>query len=311
MEKKNNYKGWLYLAPAIILLTVFTLYPLINTFLISFLKEYKYATGENSGFTFENYLVVLGLEEFPSYLTGKGQVEAFMKYALPNTFLITFITVPISIFLALIIANLLNNIKFLQKFFQNLFFLPYVTNIVAIGMVFGVIFANDGLFNSIFNLSYSWIPNTGEAPTYARSMFVLCIEIIWYQLPFKILVFLGGLQGIDKQYYEAARIDSTPKIKKFFKITVPLLSPQILYISITSFISGFKEYQSVIGLFNSRGTTSLNYNLYTVVYFIYDQIATGGKNINYGCAAAVILFIIILIFTAIQFMVSKKKVIYQ
>lgn len=310
MESKNNYKGWLYLMPAIILIVVFTLYPIINTFYISFLKDYTYATGANTGFTFDNYGVILGLSDFPSNMTGKGQVEAFLKYALPNTLLITFITVPISIILSLIIAVCLNSIKVLQKFFQTIFFTPYVTNIIAIGMVFGVLFAQNGLINEIFDLDISWMPGAGGQTTYLNAMIVLCIELVWYEMPFKILVFIGGLQNIDKQYYEAARIDSTPAIKKFSKITVPLLSPQILYISITSFIDGFKEYQAIAGLFNARGTSPLEYNLYTAVYFIYDQIQTGGRNINYACAAAVILFLIILLFTGLQFIVSKKRVIY-
>ncbi len=311
MENKNNYKGWLYLLPAIILIVLFTLYPIINTVLISFLSEYNYATGESSGFTFSNYAVILGFEDFPSWLPNGGQVEAFMRYALPNTLFITFITVPISIILALIIAVALNSIKALQRFFSTVFFTPYVTNIIAVGMVFGVLFSQHGLINEIFGTSSSFIPNSGtEPPTYFNAMLVLCIEIIWYEMPFKILVFLGGLQGIDKQYYEAARVDSASKFKRFKSITVPLLSPQILYISITSFIDGFKEYQAVAGLFNSRGTTSLEYNLYTAVYFIYDQVQTGGRNINYACAAAVILFLIILVFTFIQFAISKKRVYY-
>ncbi len=310
MENKNNYKGWLYLLPAIILIVVFTIYPIINTFYISFLKDYNYATGASTGFTLDNYGVILGFTEFPSNITGKGQVEAFLRYALPNTMLITFITVPISIIFSLIVAVALNSIKALQKFFQTVFFTPYVTNIIAIGMVFGVLFSQNGLINDIFNLDISWLPSAGGETTYFHAMVVLCIELIWYEMPFKILVFIGGLQNIDKQYYEAARVDSTPTIKKFWKITVPLLSPQILYISITSFIDGFKEYQAIAGLFNARGTSPLSYNLYTVVYFIYDQIQTGGRNINYACAAAIVLFLIILLFTFLQYLVSKKRVVY-
>lgn len=311
MENKNNFKGRIYLFPSIILIFVFTIYPILNTFLISFLKDYNYASNSTTGFSFDNYLVILGLSEFPSNLVGKGQVEAFLKYALPNTLIITFISVPISILFSLIIANLLNSIKFLKKIFQTIFFTPYVTNIIAIGMVFGVIFSEGGLISELIKEDISFIPNSGlNSPTYFNAMLVLIIELVWYEMPFKILVFLGGLQGIDKRYYDAARIDATPKLKKFMKITLPLLSPQILYVSITSFIDGFKEYQAVIGLFNSKGTTSLEYNLYTVVYFIYDQIETGGNNINYACSAAVILFLIILLFTFLQLFISKKRVYY-
>ena len=234
MVRKDNYKGWIYLAPSLILLAIFTLYPLIDTFVISFLKDYNYLKGTSSGFTLENYKALFGIIPPPDYISGiSGPIKAFFQYALPNTMIITFVTVPISIILALIIAVLINSIKAFQKFFQTLFFTPYVTNIIAVGMVFGVIFSHDGLFNSIFNLNKYWVESNPET-TYWNAMTVIFLDIIWYQLPFKILIFVSGLQGIDKKYYEAAKIDSASKFMQFYKITVPLLSPQILYISITS-----------------------------------------------------------------------------
>lgn len=144
-------------------------------------------------------------------------------------------------------------------------------------------------------------------------MFVLCLYIIWTALPYKILIFLSGLQGIDKQYYEAAKIDASPAWKTNLKITVPLLSPQILYITVTSFIGAFKEYNAVIGLLNRNYSNSPNVpDMYTVVYYIYDKI--DGNNFStqtqYASAAAVILFLIIMLFTWIQMEVSKRKVVY-
>lgn len=312
MNTKNNYKAWIYLAPSLILLIVFALYPLIDTFYISFLKNYNYLTGESNGFTLENYEALFGIIPPPDYIAGiSGPIKAFFQYALPNTLLITFVTVPISIILALIIAVLINSIKICQRFFQTLFFTPYVTNIIAVGMVFGVIFSHEGLFNAIFNLDTYWIESTSET-TYWNAMFVIFCDVIWYQLPFKILIFVAGLQGISKEYYNAARIDSASRLKQFFKITVPLLSPQIFYISVTSFINGFKEYQSIVGLFDRTGTELLSYNLYTVVYFVYDQVNSvkGGESIRYACCGAVVLFLIILLFTLLQFYISKKRVHY-
>ena len=311
MNTKNNYKAWIYLAPSLILLIVFALYPLLDTFYISFLKDYNYISGESNGFTLENYQALFGIIPPPDYIAGiSAPIKAFFQYALPNTLIITFITVPISIIIALIIAVLLNSIKVCQKFFQTLFFTPYVTNIIAVGMVFGVIFSTNGLFNEIFNLETSWIDASSDT-SYWNAMFVIFCDIIWYQLPFKILIFVSGLQGISKEYYNAARIDSTPRLKQFFKITVPLLSPQIFYICVTSFINGFKEYQSIVGLFDRPGTELNNYNLYTVVYFVYDQVKSGnGETIRYACCGAVVLFLIILVFTALQFYISKKKVHY-
>ena len=312
MNTKNNYKAWIYLAPSLILLIVFALYPLIDTFYISFLKDYNYLTGESNGFTLENYEALFGIIPPPDYIAGiSGPIKAFFQYALPNTLLITFVTVPISIILALIIAVLINSIKACQRFFQTLFFTPYVTNIIAVGMVFGVIFSHEGLFNAIFNLDAYWIESTSET-TYWNAMFVIFCDVIWYQLPFKILIFVAGLQGISKEYYNAARIDSASRLKQFFKITVPLLSPQIFYISVTSFINGFKEYQSIVGLFDRTGTELGSYNLYTVVYFVYDQVnsVNGGESIRYACCGAVVLFLIILLFTLLQFYISKKRVHY-
>ncbi len=310
MEEKNNWKAWLYLAPVLILMAIFTFFPLINTFVISFMKDYNATTGANSGFTFDNYGVVLGLTE---RIQGSGVLDTtFVAWgkpsALTNTLLITFVTVPISVVLALFISILLNNIKFMKSFFQTIFFMPYVTNIIAVGMVFAIIFSGSGVFNKIFGLTTSWV---SPGSSWGNSMFVLCLYIIWTALPYKILIFSSGLQGIDKQYYQAAKIDGSSKVKTAFKITIPLLSPQILYITITSFIGAFKEYNAVIGLFNRNYTSNGNVpDLYTVVFYIYDKISAGASRMQYAAAAAVILFVIIMLFTIVQMQVSKKKVHY-
>ena len=331
--EKNNWKAWLYLAPTIILLSVFTFYPLINTIFIAFLKNYDYVTQSHEGFTFDNFGVVLGLLGkgvggamiprwqcigFESegalgyYLDAAGQQQNayftmdVIRYAFPNTLIITFITVPVSIIIALLISIGLISIPAFQKMFQTIFFIPYVTNAIAVGMVFAVLFDYKGIINYLFQLgNLTWIDQ--GAPTW-RAMIALCVYIVWHSLPYKILIFLSGLQNIDKQYYDAAKIDSAGGFKTMMNVTVPLLSPQILYIMITSFIGAFKEYTSVVGLFGKSSTDGGGTNnLYTVVYYIYDQVK---GNVQYGAAAAVLLFIVILIFTAIQFKVSKKRVHY-
>lgn len=316
MENKNNWKAWLYLAPIIILMAVFTFYPIVNTFFVSFLKDYNYTNGTYSGFTFDNYIEVLT----PLYNTNGNtgtMFENVMLIALPNTLLLTIITVPASIALALLIAICLNSIKWLKSIFQTIFFMPYVTNAIAIGMVFSVIFDTQyGIFNSLFNVQgFPWIypnPQTGQMVNYWSGVFAICVYIVWHSLPYKILIFLGGLQNIDKQYYEAAQIDGASKFKTALKVTIPLLSPQILYVMITSFIGAFKEYNSVVGLFGTDGgsfdASTGPRNMSTMVYFIYDQIAK--NKVQYASAAAVFLFIIIMIFTGIQFKVSKKRVHY-
>ena len=311
-ETKNNYRAWLYLAPVLILLAFFTIFPIINTFVISFMKDYNYVTGENSGFTFDNYGLVLGIiERIPGEPTTK--MTSFIRYALPNTLIITFVTVPISVIISLAISLLLNRIKILHNFFQTIFFLPYVTNVIAVGMVFAIIFDRAGIFNNFFGLGdLNWVEE-GSGADYGRSMFVLCLYIIWTALPFKILIFSSGLQSIDQQYYDAAKVDGASKLKTDLKVVLPLLSPQILYISVTSFISGFKEYSAVVGLFNRSYTASANtHDLYTVVYYIYDQLrgTNGTPHLEFAAAGCVILFAIILVFTIIQLQISKKRVHY-
>ena len=297
VASKNNWKAWLYLAPVIILVAIFLLYPLINTIYIAFAKEYSYIKGYGTGLTLDNFGVVLGLKEYINASGQRATETNFVNFAIPNTVLIAFVTVPLSIFLALIIAVALNSIKWFQKFLQTVFFLPYVTNGIAIGMVFAVIFDRQG--------AEHW-----------TAMVPLCIYIVWNSIPFKILILLSGLQGVDKQYYQAAQIDSASKGKVLLRITVPLLSPQILYLMITGFIGAFKEYNSIISIFGAPSTAgsggaSTEKNLLTVVYYVYDILEHDSQTmIQYAAAGAVLLFVAILLFTLIQSKVSKSRVYY-
>lgn len=309
VSSKNNWKGWLYLAPVIILVSVFLLYPLINTIFIAFTSNYSYIEGYGTGLTLDNFAIVLGLKEYVVEGTGASRETNFVNYAVPNTLILTFITVPVSITLALIIAVALNSIKWFQKFLQTVFFLPYVTNGIAIGMVFAVIFDKQGIINNIFGTNTDWILNADRW----TAMVPLCIYIVWQSIPFKILILLSGLQGVDKQYYQAAQIDSASKGKILRRITIPLLSPQIMYLMITGFIGAFKEYTSVVAIFNGPSTsdTSTTKELLTVVYYVYDIMQNDAlTKIQLAAAAAVLLFVVILLFTFIQFKVSKRRVFY-
>ena len=299
VASKNNWKAWIYLAPVLVLLVVFLLYPLINTIAISFLRNYSQIDGTSEGFTFSNFGVIFGIVAS----SGGGFETNFIKFAIPNTFLIVIITVPISTAIALLISVGLNALPWFKKFLQTVFFLPYVTNAIAIGMVFSVIFDTNGVINYIFHTDTTWIYGAERWTAFIP----LVIYIVWSSLPFKILILLSGLQGIDKQYYNAAKIDGAKGGKILLKITVPLMSPQILYIVITSFIGAFKEYTSIVGLFNGPGTIQGSYNMYTIVYYVYDRLST---HTSYAAAAAVFLFVVILAFTGLQFLVSKKRVHY-
>ncbi len=313
VDSKQQWKAWLYLAPAIVLLLVFTVWPIFNTLRMAFLEGYsglKAAAGQSFSFGIGNFVKVL-------------QYKRFLQ-CLKNTVLLCLLTVPISTILALLIAVALNSIKPLQKTLQTIFFLPYVTNSIAIGMVFAAMFnivgsfygteneliVTAGIVNNVIQFfggkPINWI-NYGS--TYAANITVMVIYIVWNALPFKILVLLGGLQSISKQYYDAAKVDSAPRRRVFTRITVPLLSPMLAYVVITGFIGGFKEYTSIVGIFGENmGPANDAGRLNTMVGFIYDSLETNSQ--GRASAAALILFAIILVVTLINNQVSKKRIHY-
>ena len=307
VDNKQQWKAWLYLSPAIALLLVFTVWPIINTVRLAFLEGYN-SLSVLAGVQFD-----IGFGNFVEVLTYKDFLTC-----LKNTILLTVLTVPLSTFLALLIAVALNSIKPLQKFLQTIFFLPYVTNSIAIGMVFAAMFniiglrpSGDvadswGIINNIIMFfggdPVNWINAQSE---YWANMAVMTVYIIWNALPFKILILLGGLQGINKQYYEAARVDGTSRSRVFARITVPLLSPMLAYVIITGFIGGFKEYSSIVGIFGENmGPVGAPGSLNTMVGYIYDVL----PKMNYGVAsaAALILFFIIFAVTTFNNLVIKK-----
>ncbi len=312
VASKHPWKAWLYLSPAIILLLIFTVWPIINTIRIAFLEGYNSLSavgGASFHFGIGNFQKVLDYKDFLQCLW--------------NTMLLTVLTVPLSTILALLIAVCLNAIKPLQRFLQTIFFLPYVTNSIAIGMVFAAMFnmvgnnfggenqliITAGIINNVIEFfggdPINWI-NAGS--TYTANIVVMVVYIVWNALPFKILILLGGLQSINKQYYDAARVDGTSRRRVFTKITVPLLSPMLAYVVITGFIGGFKEYSSIVGIFGEdMGPAGASGSLNTMVGFIYDSLDTHQGRAS---AAALILFGIIFVVTLINLYVSKKKTHY-
>ena len=311
VDNKQQWKAWVYLSPAIVLLLVFTLWPIINTVRMAFLEGYRSleaAGGASFEFGIGNFVKVI---QYKRFLT-----------CLKNTMLLCVLTVPISTILALLIAVALNSIKPLQRFLQTIFFLPYVTNSIAIGMVFAAMFnivgsfygteneviVTAGIINNVIEFfggePINWI-NYGSS--YMANIVVMTVYIVWNALPFKILVLLGGLQSINRQYYDAAKVDGTSRRRIFTKITVPLLSPMLAYVIITGFIGGFKEYTSIVGIFGEKmGPADDAGRLNTMVGFIYDALSQ--NNQGRASAAALILFGIILVVTMINTQVSKKRV---
>ena len=313
VESKQQWKAWIYLAPAIVLLLIFTVWPIINTVAMAFMEDYSGLANIGGEATFR-----FGLGNFT-----KVAQNAEFKQALTNTILLCLITVPVSTILALLIAVALHAIKPLQKALQTIFFLPYVTNSIAIGMVFAAMFnvigsvgtrrpliSSYGIVNDIIRFfGGNWVNWINSGSDYWANMFVLIVYIVWNALPFKILILLGGLTSINKQYYEAAKVDSTPRWRVLTRITVPLLSPMLAYVVITGFIGGFKEYTSIVGIFGeSMGPVHEAHRLNTMVGLIYDSLAS--NNQGRASAAALILFGIILVVTLINLWVSKKRVHY-
>ena len=313
VDNKQQWKAWLYLSPAIVVLLVFTLWPIVNTVIMAFAEGYsglQAVGGRTFEFGFGNFIKVVQYKKFVD--------------CLKNTVLLCVLTVPISTILALLIAVALNSIKPLQKVLQTIFFLPYVTNSIAIGMVFAAMFnivgsfygteneiiVTAGIVNNVIQFfggqPVNWI-NYGS--TYAANMAVMVVYIVWNALPFKILVLLGGLQSINKQYYDAAKVDGTSRRRVFTRITVPLLSPMLAYVIITGFIGGFKEYTSIVGIFGENmGPADDARRLNTMVGFIYDSLSTNSQ--GRASAAALILFGIILVVTLINTKIIQKKVHY-
>ena len=295
--KNNNLKSWLYLLPALAFLSVFMVYPLIDVFIYSFEESYNFSSQTYSGVGIYNYQYVLR--------------DPYFLQALKNTFILVIITVPLSTGLALLISMGLASIKSLRKLFQTVYFLPYVTNTLAVGLVFMILFKktpySDGLINLLINTFGGSSVDFIDGPYWAK-MLVLCVYTIWVVMPFKILILTSALASVKQDYYNAARIDGTSRIRIFTKITLPMISPTLFYLIITGVIGAFKAYSDAVALF---GTDLNAAKMNTIVGYVYDMLyGDSGGFPSYASAAAIILFIIVLTITCINLLVSKKNVHY-
>jgi len=297
--ENRNLKGWLYLLPAMLFLGVFLVYPLIDVLIYSFEEGFNFASQTHQGVGLYNYSHVL---RDPDFLQ-----------AVKNTFILVLITVPVSTGLALLISLGLNSIKKLRELYQTVYFLPYVTNTLAVGLVFMILFkqqsaANPGMINILLGL-FGMEPVDFIGGPYWAKMTVLCIYTVWVVLPFKILILTSALASVRKDYYNAAMVDGTSKARMFRTITLPMISPTLFYLIITGFIGAFKAYSDAVALFG----TDLNASgMNTIVGYVYDMLygKTGGEP-SYASAAAIILFAIVLTITCINLLVSRKHVHYE
>lgn len=296
MEQRNG-KAWLYLLPAILFLGFFMVYPLVDVFVYSFEEGYNSASQTFFGTGIYNYSYVLH--------------DPYFLQALKNTFILVIITVPLSTGLALLVSVGLNSIKPLRDLYQTVFFLPYVTNTLAVGLVFMILFKktaySDGLVNLIISLFGGNSVDFIDGPYWAK-MFVLCFYTIWVVMPFKILILTSALAGVNQDYYNAARIDGTSRSRIFFRITLPMISPMVFYLIITGFIGAFKAYSDAVALFGTKLNAA---EMNTIVGYVYDMLyGDSGGYPSYASAAAIILFVIVLTITCINLLVSKKNVHY-
>ena len=297
-ESLRNLKAWLYLLPAIVFLGVFMVYPLIDVFIYSFEEGFNFASQSYFGTGLYNYQYVLR--------------DPYFLQAVKNTFVLVIITVPVSTGLALLISLGLNSIQKLRDLYQTIFFLPYVTNTLAVGLVFMILFKQTPYSEGMVNLLINWFGGASvdfiTGPYWAK-MFVLCFYTVWVVLPFKILILTSALASVGQNYYDAAKVDGAGKWRIFSKITLPMISPMIFYLVITGFIGAFKAYADAVALF---GTDLNAAGMNTIVGYVYDMLygSTGGYP-SYASAAAIILFSIVLTITVINLLVSRKHVHYS
>lgn len=300
MLKKLNESGMkalLYLLPAILFLGVFMVYPLIDVFIYSFEEGYNSASQTFFGVGLYNYDYVLH--------------DPYFLQALKNTFILVIITVPLSTTIALLISVGLSSIEKVRDWFQTIYFLPYVTNTLAVGLVFMILFKKTAYSDGLINMLIQWFGGNSvdfiDGPYWAK-MFVLCLYTIWIVMPFKILILTSALASVNKDYYNAARVDGTSRFRIFRRITLPMISPMIFYLIITGFIGAFKAYSDAVALFGTNlNATEMN----TIVGYVYDMLyGDSGGYPSFASAAAIILFTIVLTITCINLLISKKKVHY-
>jgi len=295
---KNGRYAWLYLLPAIVFLGAFMVYPLIDVLIYSFEEGYNSASQTFFGYGTYNFSYVLR--------------DPFFLQALKNTFILVIVTVPLSTGIALLISVGLASIKPLRRLFQTVYFLPYVTNTLAVGLVFMVLFKktpySDGLVNLMINFFGGSTVDFIDGPYWAK-MLVMCVYTIWVVMPFKILILTSALASVKQDYYNAARVDGTSKWRTFTKITLPMISPTLFYLIITGFIGAFKAYSDVVAIF---GTDLNAAGMNTIVGYVYDMLyGDGGGFPSYASAAAIILFLIVLTITCINLAISRKHVHYS
>ena len=289
----KKVRPWLYLLPSLILLGIFMIYPLFDVLVYSLQEGYNSASQTYSGIGFYNFSYVLR--------------DPYFLQAVKNTFLLVIITVPLSTGLALLLSLALSSIKKVKELYQTIYFLPYVTNTLAVGLVFMILFKktpySDGFINMIIQFFGGNSVDFIEGPYWAK-MLTMCIYTIWIVLPFKVLILTSALASVDQNLYKAAKVDGTSSFRTFTKITLPMIMPMISYLVITGFIGAFKAYSDEVAIFGTNLNAS---GMNTIVGYVYDMLyGNSGGYPSYASAAALILFAIVLTITVINLLLSTK-----
>ena len=289
----KKVRPWLYLLPSLILLGIFMIYPLFDVLVYSLQEGYNSASQTYSGIGLYNFSYVLR--------------DPYFLQAVKNTFLLVIITVPLSTGLALLLSLALSSIQKVKELYQTIYFLPYVTNTLAVGLVFMILFKktpySDGFINMIIQFFGGNSIDFIEGPYWAK-MLTMCIYTIWIVLPFKILILTSALASVDQNLYKAAKVDGTSSFRTFTKITLPMIMPMISYLVITGFIGAFKAYSDEVAIF---GTNLNAAGMNTIVGYVYDMLyGNSGGYPSYASAAALILFAIVLTITVVNLLLSTK-----
>ena len=306
MKTKWKISPYLYILPALLLLVAFRLIPIVMSFIISFYDWSLQGTGK-----------FIGLENYGTMIK-----DPVFWQSMGNTFWLVIIQVPASIVFSLLFAVLLNQIKMFKSLFRIVYFMPFVTSLVAVSIVWKLIFNEQtGLANTflgyvgispqawlsesrgIFEIFFSGmgvnLPKILHGPS--QALFGIIIMTVWKGLGYNTIIYLAGLQNISKDYYEAAEIDGASKQRQFWKITIPLISPTTFYVLIMTTIVSFQTFAQIYLMTDKGGplnTTKL------IVYYIYEK-GFDVLEMGYASAVALALFLLILGLTILQRRLEK------
>ena len=291
-QKKDWIAGYLFIAPVTIGLFIFYVFPFFQNFWFSFNDVNKF-----------NMATFNGIENYKQLFN-----EPELLLALKNTFLYAVITVPVGLIISLVLATFLNSKIKGKGLYRTIYFLPSVTMAAAVALVWKLIFNGDyGILNEVLGIfgieGQSWLTNPHTA------LFCVMLVGIWGGAGYNMIILLAGMQGVSKSYYEAAEIDGAGPVQRFFKITIPLVSPTIFFVTITGLIGAFQVFDTLYMMVDMDKNPAFNAIKTVNVLFYQNAFVYGYK--GYAAAISIFMFVIIMIITVIQLWGQKKWVNYD